>query len=98
VLATLVAGERRLLEPLAVEVDAALCGACGACVAACPFGAVARDPATGKAVVEPVHCHGCGTCAAACPTGAAGARHYSRAQLRAEISALLSGGGPGGAT
>jgi len=78
----------------AVEVDAARCGACGACIAACPYGAVARDPATGKALVDPVHCHGCGTCAAACPTGAASARHYTRAQIAAEISALLSA--PGG--
>ena len=92
-LATRVAGERRPLEPLAAEVDARLCGACGACVAACPFGAVARDAASGKALVDPVHCHGCGTCAAACPTGAASARHYTRAQIAAEISALLAGGG-----
>lgn len=96
VLATLVAGERRLLEPLAVEVDAVRCGACGVCIAACPYGAVARDPATGKARVEPVHCHGCGTCAAACPTGAAGARHFTREQIAAEISALLAGTGTHG--
>jgi len=97
VLATLVAGERRLVEPLAVEVDAARCGACGACISACPYGAVARDPATGKARVEPLHCHGCGTCAAACPTGAASARAFTRAELAAEISALLSAADPGGA-
>jgi heterodisulfide reductase subunit A len=96
VLATLMAGEKRPLEPLAVVVDAALCGACGVCVAACPYGAVARDPLTGKARVEPVHCHGCGTCAAACPTGAAGAPHYSRAQISAEITAMLAGSGSHG--
>jgi heterodisulfide reductase subunit A len=66
------------------------------CVAACPYGAVARDPATGKARVEPVHCHGCGTCAAACPTGAAAARHFTREQIAAEISALLAGTGTHG--
>ncbi len=93
VLATLVAGERRPLEPLAVEIDAARCGACGACIAACPYGAVARDPQSGKARVEPIHCHGCGTCAAACPTGAAAGRAFTREQLSAEISALLAGGG-----
>ena len=40
--------------------------------------------------VEAVHCRGCGICAAACPTGAASARHFTRAQIAAEISALLS--------
>jgi len=106
VLASLVAGERKLLEPLVAEVDEALCGGCGICVSACPFGAVSlggRDEAAparpslaasrGRKVrVEAVLCRGCGTCAAACPTGAASARHFTRAQIAAEISALLAGG------
>jgi heterodisulfide reductase subunit A len=94
VLASLEPGERRPLEPLAAEVEAALCGGCGICAAACPFGAVVIERATGKASVEAVHCRGCGTCAAACPTGATGARHFTRAQIAAEISALLAGGTP----
>jgi heterodisulfide reductase subunit A len=90
VLASLVPGERRPVEPLASEVDLLLCGGCGICVSACPVHAVElRD---GKAHVEPVHCRGCGTCAAACPTGAASARHFTRAQIAAEITGLLSGG------
>jgi heterodisulfide reductase subunit A len=96
VLATLVAGEKRPLEPLAAEIDAARCGACGVCISSCAFGALRRDPLSGKAVLEPVHCHGCGTCAAACPTGAAGAPHYTREQLSAEIRALLAGTGTAG--
>jgi heterodisulfide reductase subunit A len=92
VLSTLVPGALRPLEPLAVEVAVATCSGCGACVAVCPFGAVARDAASGKALVDPVHCRGCGTCAAACPTGAASARHFTSAQISAEISALLSAG------
>ena len=88
VLASLVPGERRAVEPLASEVDLALCGGCGICVSACPFHAVRL--VEGKARVEAVHCRGCGTCAAACPTGAANAPHFTRAQLEAEISALLA--------
>jgi heterodisulfide reductase subunit A len=92
VLASLVAGERKALEPLAAEVDEALCGGCGVCATACPFGAVLLAPGARKARVEAVLCRGCGTCAAACPTGAASARHFTRAQIAAEISALLAGG------
>lgn len=91
VLATLRPGERRALEPLAAEVDAALCGGCGMCVSACPFGAMVIERADGKARVLAIDCRGCGTCAAACPTGAASARHFTRAQIAAEISALLAG-------
>jgi heterodisulfide reductase subunit A len=92
--ATLVPGERRPVEPLAVAVEEALCGGCGICVTACPFGAV-RLAEGRKARVAAVHCRGCGTCAAACPTGAATARHFTRDQIEAEISALLRDGGPG---
>ncbi len=92
VLASLVAGERKALEPLAAEVDEALCGGCGVCASACPFGAVVIAPGLRKARVEAVLCRGCGTCAAACPTGAASARHFTRAQISAEISALLASG------
>jgi heterodisulfide reductase subunit A len=89
--ASLVPGERRLVEPLAAAVEDALCGGCAICVASCPFGAV-RLGVSGKAIVEAVHCRGCGTCAAACPTGAMSARHFTRGQIEAEISGLLSGG------
>jgi len=92
VLSSLVAGERKALEPLAAEVDEVVCGGCGVCASVCPFGAVTIAPGLRKAKVEAVLCRGCGTCAAACPTGAASARHFTRAQIAAEISALLAGG------
>lgn len=94
VLASLRAGERRALEPLAAEIDAARCGGCAICASACPFGAVVMEAGPpGKAHVEAVHCRGCGICAAACPTGAASARHFTGAQIAAEISALLEPAG-----
>lgn len=89
VLSSLAPGERKALEPLAARVDEAICGGCGACASVCPFGAAALDASTGKARVEALHCRGCGTCAGACPTGAASAPHFTRAQITAEIAALL---------
>jgi heterodisulfide reductase subunit A len=85
--AALVPGERKPVEPLAAEIDEALCGGCAVCAAVCPFGAVELAD---KARVVAVHCRGCGTCAAACPTGAVSARHFTRAQIAAEITALLA--------
>jgi heterodisulfide reductase subunit A len=93
ILGELPVGATLEVEPLAAVADTVRCCGCGACATACAFGAVRRDPATGKARVEPLHCVACGSCAAACPTGAMDAPHYTRAQLSAEISALLAGGG-----
>jgi heterodisulfide reductase subunit A len=90
VLATLSPGEKRELTALAAEIDPVTCGGCGTCVATCPYHAVVRDPATQRLQVEAGHCHACGSCAAGCPTGAASAPHATRAQLTAEISALLA--------
>jgi heterodisulfide reductase subunit A len=96
ILADLVPGARLEVEPLAAEADSARCCGCAACAASCAFGAVRRDPETGKAVVEPLHCRACGSCAAACPTGAMSAPNFTREQLSAEVSALLAAGGGAG--
>ncbi|MBQ7222858.1 MAG: RnfABCDGE type electron transport complex subunit B [Bacteroidales bacterium] len=45
------------------------CLGCGDCVAACKFGAISMDPATGLPVVDESKCTGCGSCAATCPKG-----------------------------
>lgn len=39
----------------------------GDCVAACTFGAITIDPATGLPVVDPDKCTACGACVKACP-------------------------------
>ncbi|MEE8715467.1 MAG: 4Fe-4S dicluster domain-containing protein [Coriobacteriales bacterium] len=48
---------------------ATLCNHCSnpACVAACPVGAMAKDPATGIVSVDQDECIGCGSCVEACP-------------------------------
>ena len=45
------------------------CVGCGDCVAACQFGAISMDPATGLPVVDETRCTACGACAKACPKG-----------------------------
>ena len=46
------------------QVDEASCIACGACVEACPFGAMSVDDV---AHVDRVRCVGCGVCTLSCP-------------------------------
>lgn len=50
-------------------VDKEKCIGCGACVGACPVGAIAPD-ADGKMVIDPDKCISCGTCSAVCPVDA----------------------------
>jgi heterodisulfide reductase subunit A len=73
------------------EVDEKRCMGCGACVAACTYGALElRDTKQGKkAVVNPVLCKGDGLCNARCPTGAVSLKHYTDEALLSEIDATV---------
>ncbi len=44
------------------------CVSCGACVEACPVGAISEGD--GKFVIDADACLDCGACAGACPVGA----------------------------
>jgi heterodisulfide reductase subunit A len=89
VLSALDPSRRMVLEPLAAEVDAERCAACGICGSVCPYGAVGLAGELGASRVEPSFCHGCGSCAAACPSGAIHAPHFTRHQIAEELSGLL---------
>jgi heterodisulfide reductase subunit A len=77
------------------EVVERKCISCGACVAACTYGAIElRETRQGKkAKVNPVLCKGDGLCNAKCPTGAISLRHYTDEEILCEIDALFSGAG-----
>ena len=72
------------------QVNESRCMGCGACVAACTYGALdLRDTKQGKkASVNPVLCKGDGLCNTKCPTGAIQLKHYTDEELVSEIDAM----------
>ena len=73
------------------EVEEKKCMGCGACVAACTYGAIEfRETRQGKkAVVNPVLCKGDGLCNAKCPTLAIQLKHFTDEAVRAQIDAAV---------
>ncbi|TDA68305.1 MAG: CoB--CoM heterodisulfide reductase iron-sulfur subunit A family protein [Clostridia bacterium] len=75
------------------EVNERKCIGCGACIAACAYGAIEflETRQVKKAGVNPVLCKGCGLCNAKCPTGAISLKHYTDEALLSQIDAAVSG-------
>ncbi|MDY0004623.1 MAG: FAD-dependent oxidoreductase, partial [Polyangia bacterium] len=74
------------------------CVACGACIAACTYGAIDfHDDASGRrsARVNPVLCKGDGLCNVKCPTGAISLLHYTDQEIMSQIDAAAAGVAPG---
>lgn len=67
------------------------CISCGACIAACSYGAIAfhATPNNSKARVNPVLCKGDGLCTTKCPTGAISLQHYTEAEILSQIDAAF---------
>jgi heterodisulfide reductase subunit A len=74
------------------QVNESRCMGCGACVAACTYGALdLRETKQGKkATVNPVLCKGDGLCNTKCPTGAIQLKHYTDQELISEIDAMAA--------
>lgn len=89
ILSMLVPGREIELETLTAHIDETRCAGCKLCIAVCPYQAISFDRERSISVINEAICRGCGTCAAACPIGAAEARHYSDAEIYAEIEGVL---------
>jgi heterodisulfide reductase subunit A len=79
------------LDPLVATVDTDACTACGTCLDACPYGAIAMTSLDGRevAVISETGCKGCGGCVPMCPEDAIDLRGYTDAQIRDQIDSLL---------
>ena len=80
------------VEAITSRIDPSLCTGCGACARVCPYGAILVDSEKKVAQVVEAACAGCGTCSPECTFGAITMRHFSDAQILAQIDALAEDG------
>ena len=86
------------LKTVHVTYDADVCAggaagqqACGACIPACPYEAIRRDPTSPLRIeVDHLACEGCGACSSACPTSALRFTEPSPQALFAQLAGLLA--------
>jgi heterodisulfide reductase subunit A len=86
---SLIDAGRIKLEPIAAEIEEALCSGCRMCVAICPYNAVEYDAAKKKSRINEALCKGCGTCVATCASGAARQKGFTDLQIFSEIEGVL---------
>jgi len=89
---TLLANDTITASGSVAGVDEDICISCGACIAACTYGAISfhDTPHGKKATVNPVLCKGDGLCNSKCPTGAVSLKHYTFEEVFAQIDAAVS--------
>lgn len=68
------------------------CQMCGLCARVCPYNAIVVDKEHGLVDVIEAACVGCGTCGAECQFEALHMRHFTDAQIIAQIDALTKEG------
>jgi len=75
-------------EGITAIINSELCTQCGLCAKVCPYGAIITEDKLPQGI--PALCKGCGTCAAECPNDAITMRHFTDAQIMAQIDAALA--------
>jgi heterodisulfide reductase subunit A len=88
----LLAAGRVKVEAITAQLVPDLCNYCGQCARVCPFHSIteaSKKEKTYPQIIEAA-CSGCGTCAAECPADAIRMRHFSDAQIFAQIDAILA--------
>jgi len=88
---TILANDTVVASGSVCEVNENDCISCGACIAACTYGAIEfQETSKGrKAVVNPVLCKGDGLCNTKCPTKAISLKHYTFDQVLHQIDAAI---------
>ena len=89
ILGRLVPGSKVELETMVAWSTDDACGGCKSCLAVCPYGALAYLEVEKIVAVNEALCRGCGTCVPACGSGAMQSRHFTTAQVFAEIEGVL---------
>jgi heterodisulfide reductase subunit A len=86
---TLLAQDSVTASGAVCEVNEDECVSCGACIAACAYGAIEfrETPRGKKAYVNPILCTGDGLCNAKCPTSAIMLKHYTDEEVFCQIDA-----------
>jgi len=77
------------IDGVFAEVNEMLCSGCRVCNELCPYSAIEFDPETRRSHVIPAACKACGACVAGCPSGAIKGRHFTDAQILAQIEGVL---------
>jgi len=87
---SLIARREIEVEGTTATITDELCSGCKCCLTLCPYNAISFDEKRKRSAVNEVLCKGCGTCVASCPSSAIQARHFTDAQLFAEIEGVLA--------
>jgi heterodisulfide reductase subunit A len=76
------------VEAITSVIDEEVCQKCGICAKVCPYGAIVWKKGQTAEVIEAA-CSGCGNCGAACTFNAITMRHFTDAQIMAQVHQIL---------